>query len=439
MARTRNHILTPPPIPAWRPGSPSPTDFESLPNGASVESLSFVSEDGARSKGFLYTLGGERTVLCVTHPRADLTRHYMIPSLLEAGYAVCGLLHRSLTTDYALTHELMLLDIAACLKTLKEEKGFQQIVLLANSGGGGIFGLYQWQAEARPPGRFGQTPAGEGPDLNAFALTAADGLILLATPFGEPSVIMRSIDPSVIDETDPFSCDPDLDMYNPRNGYREPPESSTYTDEFARRYRAAQRARIARIDAYARSSIAEQEYYREQMRDSGFMRLPSYQKSYIKRRAMDTKPVVVFRGEASLSYCDLSMYPSKRVVGNFGAFDTEAMNNVRRSPGWLRTPRAWLSNSSGITSRSSLRLALGNITIPTVIINYTADRGVYPKDVEEMLELSGANDKELHHVDGEHYGLPIEGVRESNPRATAGRILARWLSNRFAGPQEAAL
>ena len=107
----------------------------------------------------------------------------MIPSLLESGYAVCGLLHRSLTTDYALTHELMLLDIAACLKTLKEQKGFEQVVLLANSGGGGIFGLYQWQAETRPPGRFGQTPAGDGPDLNGFLLTAADGLILLATPF----------------------------------------------------------------------------------------------------------------------------------------------------------------------------------------------------------------------------------------------------------------
>ena len=56
-----------------------------------------------------------------------------------------------------------------------------------------------------------------------------------------------------------------------------------------------------------------------------------------------------------------------------------------------------------------------------------------------MLELSAADDKELHHVDGEHYGLPIEGVRESNPRATVGRILARWLSDRFASAEEGAL
>jgi pimeloyl-ACP methyl ester carboxylesterase len=417
---------------------PPPTDFDRLPDGTRIESLTFVSADGAGSTGLLYARGGERTVLCVTHPRADLTRHYLIPSLLESGYAVCGLLHRALTTDYALSHELMLLDIAACLGTLTEQMGFEHVILLANSGGGGIFGLYQWQAETPPPGRLTETPAGDGPDLNQFVLPAADGLVLLATPFGEPAVVMRTIDPSVIDETDPFSCDPDLDMYNPRNGYREPPESSTYADEFASRYLAAQRARIARIDAYARSLIAEQERYRDQLRDRGFARLPADERSYINRRAIDTKPVVVFRGDASLAFCDLSMYPSKRVVGNFGGFDPEATNNARRSPGWFRTPRAWLSNSSGISSRSSLRLALGNIGVPTIIINYTADRGVYPQDAAEMLELSAAGDKELHSVDGEHYGRPVEGMRETNPRATVGRILARWLNSRFATTHERA-
>jgi hypothetical protein len=419
--------------PSWKPGQlRAPTDFEALPPGTTTQNISFVSEDGASSQGVLYTKGDERAVICVTHPRGDLTRHYMIPALLEAGYAVCGFTHRSLINDYALVHEVMLLDIAGCIKWLKGQKGFEKIILLANSGGGGIFGLYQWQAEAQPPGRLTHTPAGDEPDLNKFELLAADGLILLATPFGESTVVTRGIDPSVIDETDPLSCDPELDMYSANNGYREPPNSSKYGDEFARRYRAAQLARVARIDALARALIAEQRRYQLQLRDAGFSRLPVDEKSYIQRRATDTKPIWVYRTDASLSYCDLSMYPSKRVVGTFLAFNTQVLNYARGTTGQLKSPRAWLSAASGLSSRSSLRQALPNVRVPTIIVSYTADRGVYPDDVAEMLALSAANDKLLHHVDGEHFGLPIEGSAR-NPREAVARLLSAWLGERFAG------
>jgi pimeloyl-ACP methyl ester carboxylesterase len=419
--------------PGWRPGQfRAPTDFEALPQGASTENISFVSEDGATSQGVLYSKGRERTVVCITHPRGDLTRHYMIPALLEAGYAVCGFTHRALINDYALVHEVMLLDIAGCIRLLKGQKGFEQIILLANSGGGGIFGLYQWQAEAQPPGRFTHTPAGDEHDLNKFELPQADGLILLATPFGESIVVTRGIDPSVIDETDPLSCDPELDMYNTRNGYREPPNPSKYSDEFVTRYRAAQLARVARIDASARALVAEQRRYQQQLHGAGFPQLPVDQKSYIQRRATDTKPIWVYRTDASLSYCDLSMYPSKRVVGTFLAFNTQVLNYSRGTTGQLKSPRAWLSAASGLSSRSSLRKALPNIRVPTIIVNYTADRGVYPDDVAEMLALSAANDKALHHVDAEHFGLPIEGG-ERNPREAVARILSDWLRQRFLG------
>jgi hypothetical protein len=411
----------------------APTDFETLPHGTHVENITFSAEDGATSHGVLYAKGGERTVLCITHPRGDLTRHYMTPAMLEAGYAVCGFTHRYLTLDYALDHEMMLLDIAGCIAFLKTQKHFEQVVLLANSGGGGIFGLYQWQAEAKPPGRFTHTPGGDPLDLNAFELPSADGLILLATPFGEPAVVTRGIDPSVIDESDPLSCDPALDMYNTKNGFKEPPASSTYSEEFRSRYRAAQLARIARIDAYAHALIAEQRRYQQQLREESFIKLPADEKSYIQRRAVDTRPVRVYRTDASLSFCDLSMYPSKRVVGTFLGFNTQIINYTRGTIAQLKSPRAWLSASSGLSSRSTLRKALSNIRVPTIILNYTADRGVYPDDVAEMLSLSAASDKLLHHVDGEHFGFPIEGASERSPRDAVARLLSHWLKERFRG------
>jgi hypothetical protein len=101
--------------------------------------------------------------------------------------------------------------------------------------------------------------------------------------------------------------------------------------------------------------------------------------------------------------------------------------------GSSRTPRAWLSSTSGLSSRSTLRHALPHIRVPTLVMGYTADRGIYPDDVEEMLSISAADDKMLHQVDGDHFGLPIEDTSERAPRETVSRLMTDWLRERFAG------
>lgn len=107
------------------------------------------------------------------------------------------------------------------------------------------------------------------------------------------------------------------------------------------------------------------------------------------------------------------------------------LNYCRQTIGQYKTPRAWLSASCELTSRSNLRKALPHITVPTVVINFTADRGVYPEDADEMLSLSASDDKQLHLVDGEHFGLPVEGLGDPAPRETVARLLSGWLQERF--------
>ena len=270
---------------------------DTLPSDSHHEVLRVQADDRGESRGILYTKGGERTVVCLMHPRADMTRHYLTPFLLDAGYAVFGQEGRWPGNDVACIHEMLLADIAAGV-TLLKERGFRHVAFIGNSGGGSLYSFYQAQAITPPPGRLKDTAAGDPYDLNRFVMPSADGLIILAAHLGEGKYLEKSIDRSLVDEHDPLSCEPSLDMYNPANGFREPPEPSRYSAGFLERYRAAQTARVARIDAIARRHIEEQHYFQEIARQPEFDRLPLDRRTFIVRRATLGSYMVIHRTEA---------------------------------------------------------------------------------------------------------------------------------------------
>jgi len=131
------------------------------------------------------------------------------------------------------------------------------VVSIGHSGGGCLFALYQIQAAAKPPQRLASTPSGDPPDLRQAELTPLTGMVLLNAYKGEGYSLLTMIDPAAPDELDPLATDWTLDMFDARNGYREPPASRTYSAEFVTRYRAAQRERVRRIDAISYSHIRE--------------------------------------------------------------------------------------------------------------------------------------------------------------------------------------
>ncbi len=401
-------------------------DFPSLPEGTQTTVIPIRAADGGASRGVLYARGGERTVVCFSHPRGDMSQHYAVPALIEAGYAAYGHQCRGLNNDVDCEHEKIVQDLAAGFTHLKEVRGYEKLILVGNSGGGGLFAFYQEQASTPPPGRLIDTAAGEPCDLNAVNMPKADGIVMMAVHPGEGQFMLKNIDPSIVDEDDPLSVDPSLDMYNPANGYRNPPESSNYPPEFVERYRAAQRDRVARLDARARNWIADNARFKRLMAEPGYADLPIDEQIYIKRRAEVGYYMTIYRTEANLAYCNLSLHSwtSTRDVGSIIGTDPHRLNYGPGGFSRYITPRAWLSSWS-ISSRANILRNVRSIHEPLLMLAFTKDNGCFPDENKEQFDACPSTDKTMDFIDADHYGLPLD------ERARGLGIITAWLAARF--------
>ena len=255
-----------------------------------------------------------------------------------------------------------MLDVAASMAHLRS-LGFERIVLLGNSGGAGLYAFYTQQALRAPEQRIARTPGGRPVDLAGANMPAPDDLIFVSPHPGQGKLLMNGIDPSVTDELNPLSVDPALDPFDPRNGFATPPASSSYSPEFVSRYRAAQRARVERLDAHARAILATRAKARQQVKEGDTSLLT-------KRMAAHTPITQIWRTDADLRCWDLSLDPSDRVVGGLWGRDPFASN--LGSVGFARmvTAESWLSTWSGISSNASFEKCGPEIQVPSLVIEY---------------------------------------------------------------------
>ena len=367
-----------------------------LPAGTTCEPLQLVTPDHAVAHGWLYARGGESTVVCLMHPRANFSRHYAVPALLEAGYAALCENSRWLNNDATLIHERVLLDVAEGLRAARER--YERVVLIGNSGGGSLYTFYLSQALAPLGARLSETAAGEPLDLNRFDLPGADAMVYLAAHPGEGWFLQNAIDPSLSSEGDPLSSDPKLDLYDPANGFAPPPQSSRYTPEFLARYRAAQRARIERIDALALARVARKRAARE----AGDL-----------RGAMATEFLLVYRTDADPRAVDLSLDPSQRDYGSLWGRRPDLINYGPVGFARVVSPEAWLSTWSATHSRAEISATGPQMTLPAIVLDYAGDNAIYPSDTEHIVASLGSAQVERRTIDGDHYGFPTERGRDA--------------------------
>lgn len=413
-----------------------PVDFAEIDPGARLKVVQLYAEDFGKSRGFLWTppRGNPATCVIMAHPRVDFSHHYSIPYWVEAGFAAFALNTRYLNNDSAMLHENLLLDIAAGIRHLRAEEGFRHIVMLGNSGGGSLFSYYDAQARTEKGNRVAAPPGGGSPDLNRFDMPTADGFIVLAAHPGQGVVLMGGLDAAVVDESDPIATDPNLDMYDERNGFRTPPEPSRYAPEFIARYRAAQRARVARIDAIARHHMAEVANAKAATRSEAFKSAPADYRHSMERRAMAPRMMVVYRTQANPNYLDLTLDPSERTVGSIISARPDLANYHVFGLCRTVTPEAWLSTWSGLSSYARMAANLPIVTVPTLVVGANADQDIFLSDMRAQYETSGARDKQIVFIEGADHFMRAGGAKSDlgDPRPRLMKVLADWTRERFA-------
>jgi hypothetical protein len=260
---------------------------------------------------------------------------------------------------------------------------------------------------------------------------------------------LRSVNPAVTNDAGIISqnqaplINPDLDPFNPKNGYN-PNGNSAYSDAFKRRYFAAQAERLNRLIGLALDKLKQI--------DKGAYRYP------------DDDAFLVVKGTSGrLMQLDVSIHPStvkpRKLLKNDGSVVSQIVESVRRpDPGLVEqdarfsggarflTIRSFLSANATrakdsmddidwCSSNNSTPCALQAISVPLLI---TAMGGHYfIRDNEIHYELARSRDKDFVIIEGAVHGFTPCTACEQAPGQYSNTVknlfdyVQRWINARF--------
>jgi len=415
--------------------------FRRPPDDAHVASLALRTDDHRQIRALYWTPSSgpaPRVGVVVIHPRVDFTHHYTVPRLVAAGFGVLAANSRHVHNDTSCEHEELVLDVAACVKWLRRKAAVERVVLLGNCGGGSLVAFFQAQAKLPPAARLERSPGGTSTHFAAAEMTPADAVVLVAAHRGQGHVLLRSIDAAVVDEGSAFGGEPSLDVYDTRNGFREPPAPSVYAPELVGRVRAAQVERVRRIDGVARALLAEHAEAAGEAEAPGFAGRPFEERQTVLRRRAYEPVMTVYRTMANPAFTDPTLdadpQGEPRPYGSLLSDRPDLMNMTAMGFARTCTPRAWLSTWSGLSSNADLVANAARFDEPTLVVHATRDREVYfDRDVRPAFDACPARDKQLVRIEGaRHYFEADLGEPRSPDVERLMDVVVPWLRERLA-------
>jgi alpha/beta superfamily hydrolase len=290
----------------------------------------------------------------LVHPMSNFHGHFMLEPIAATGVPIIGLNTRYAGNDAAVIFESCLLDVGAAVRYARERLGWRKVILAGFSGGGPLVTMYQRQAQ-HPT--ITCTPAGDPPDITQAGLQPVDGLFLMATSRSRSDILTHCIDASIVDENHPDNRDPELDLYA---AGRQPP----FDRGWVAQYRAAQRARMDRIDEWVMSELPR-------LRSKGIM----------------DRAFIVHGTVADPRLVDVTLDPSDRQPGSIYG-DPRAANEATGPMGRYTSLCAWLSQWSPRYSKADGVENMRHVRVPVCIICQTADQGALMCDSEAMRDAA---------------------------------------------------
>jgi pimeloyl-ACP methyl ester carboxylesterase len=365
--------------------------------GAAMESQSGLQLLRPRIYGaWMQPAGPKRAAAIVMHPTSNFMGHYLTEPLAARGVACMGLNSRYAGNDTLLLMERVIQDLGAGVQFLRAQ-GYDKVVLVGNSGGASLSAFYQAQAEQLT---IEHMLDGDPARLSPQDLPPVQGLALCGAHEGRSTLMRNWIDPSLVDERDGLSCDPSLDMYDPRHA---PP----YGHAFLERFRNAQQQRYERVD----------QWVGERLRHLRAQAAPGSPRDEV---------FVVYRTHADPRFLDLSLDANDRPVGSVwgaGATGARSVNYAASQMGRITSLTAWLSQWSP-RSRADGPANLARTSVPTLLCTYTADSSTFPSTRAAWMAAGGSRIRNVDIGGGNHYLAGQPSLVQETAEVMADWILA---------------
>lgn len=307
-----------------------------------------------------------------------------------------------------------ILDAKLAFEFLKEYPGVEKVVLFGHSGGATLMSAYQAVAENGVEIFQGDEKIIKASD-DLTGLTAADGIMTIDSNWGNGPMSLFSVDPAIVNETTSQVLDPELNLFNPANGFT--PGGTTYSDEFVLRFFAGQRARNERLIPAALGRLDLIENYQGNYTDDEPLDIPGMSQMRMNNKLypQDIRFMSHTRGAWPLLHGDGSV--TTEVVRSLRTPTNDFSLTPSFYEGTLRTTvRAFLSSYAirttedygynedtvrGIDWSSSYNCPPGNIqyiSAPLLAMGMTASWEYLA--VETIYENSPTMDKTIAFVEG---------------------------------------
>jgi pimeloyl-ACP methyl ester carboxylesterase len=203
---------------------------------------------------------------------------------------------------------------------------------------------------------------------------------------------------------------------------------------FVAAFREAQRQRVARLDRFARATLAGSTQARSISRSFPADQPNDAGRLCMERRGATRRYMLIYRTIADPAMLDLTIEPDDRPSGGFDSHPRPDIQNYAQGGfAHYMTPRAWLSTWSGLSSNAASVQRLKEVTVPALFVHYAADIFTRLSELGEMEAACGATDKTvtiIRHTD--HYGRRVAPDGSLGERVLDGtRAVRDWMQERF--------